>query len=66
MVTEFGRDVLRLSGEEIERLEHAVRQGDLSPVMKSYEADMRAPIQSMLFGSMLRSAFIQIQKVGEY
>jgi hypothetical protein len=63
MVVEFGRDELHLSPEQLVLLEKSVHDGNISSVMRSFEVDMKAPIQSMLFGSMLRSVFIQIQKV---
>ena len=62
MVVEFGRDELQLSSEQLVQLERGVHDGDLSAVMRSFENDMKAPIKSLLFGTMLRSVFIQVQK----
>ena len=39
-----------------------VREGDLTPVLKAYERDLRAPLAGTVRGDLIRTLLIQIQK----
>ncbi|KAK6532272.1 Nuclear control of ATPase protein 2 [Arthrobotrys megalospora] len=51
-----------LSPAEIELIRENVKQGDLTPVLRVYEQDMKKPIRGAITGELLRSLLIQIQK----
>jgi nuclear control of ATPase protein 2 len=71
MVVEFARDnkeylpPIDSSSPPIDPLDfvrEGVRDGDLSPVLRAYEADLRTPLKSALTGTLIRTLLIQIQK----
>ena len=39
-----------------------VREGDLTPVLKAYERDLRKPFMGTVRGDLVRALLIQIQK----
>ncbi|KAF3193544.1 Nuclear control of ATPase protein 2 [Orbilia oligospora] len=51
-----------LTPAEIELIRENVKQGDLTPVLRVYEQDMKKPIRGAVTGELLRSLLIQIQK----
>jgi nuclear-control-of-ATPase protein 2 len=52
----------QLSAAEIEAVRHNVKQGDLTPVLKAYEQDLRTPFRGAIRGELVRALLIQIQK----
>lgn len=62
MVTDFTADKYGTSGPELQAVAARVREGDLTQVLKVYEAEMKSPVKSMVSGSLIRSLLIQIQK----
>ncbi|KAK2760384.1 Nuclear control of ATPase protein 2 [Arachnomyces sp. PD_36] len=50
------------SQAEIESLRLRVKEGDLTPVLKAYERDLRQPLVGTLRGDLIRTLLIQIQK----
>lgn len=69
MVVEFAQDNKQYlpSGapevnEALEVVRSGVREGDLSPVLRAYESDLRTPLRSALTGTLVRALLIQIQK----
>lgn len=62
MVTDFTADKYGTSGAELQAVAARVREGDLTPVLKVYENEMKSPVKSMASGSLIRSLLIQIQK----
>lgn len=63
MVVEFAQDNPQWavsSDPEITR--SLARDGDLTPVLKAYEDNIRSPLRSAVTGSLVRSLLIQIQK----
>lgn len=42
MVVDLGRDYYHMSGPELERLGQKVRGGDMEPVLRLYENEMKA------------------------
>lgn len=62
MVRAFGEDQLRLSGPELEASLERAQHGDLTGVMERYERDIRAPLRSLVGGSLVRTVLIQVQK----
>ena len=51
-----------LSEAEIEVVRAKVREGDLTPVLKAYERDLRKPFLGTVRGDLVRALLIQIQK----
>ncbi|KAF3910492.1 hypothetical protein ABW20_dc0110591 [Dactylellina cionopaga] len=51
-----------LTPQQIEIIRENVKQGDLTPVLKVYEQDLKKPIRGAVTGELLRSLLIQIQK----
>jgi nuclear-control-of-ATPase protein 2 len=62
MALSLARDKLYYSPSQLENLSNAVRQGDLTPILRIYEEDIRTPVKSAVSGTLLRSLFIQVQK----
>ncbi|RMJ21049.1 hypothetical protein PHISP_08080 [Aspergillus sp. HF37] len=50
------------AGADMEVLASKVREGDLTPVLKAYERDLRAPFSGTVRGDLVRALLIQIQK----
>ncbi|KAK6543326.1 Nuclear control of ATPase protein 2 [Orbilia ellipsospora] len=51
-----------LTPQQIDLIRENVKQGDLTPVLKVYEQDLKKPIRGAVTGELLRSLLIQIQK----
>lgn len=51
-----------LNEVEIEQVRAKVRQGDLTPVLKAYERDLRKPFMGTIRGNLIRALLIQVQK----
>ena len=67
MVTEFALDHPdnssgKLSPQDTADIRAKVREGDLTPVLKAYERDLRRPVMGTLRGDLIRALLIQIQK----
>lgn len=63
MSLSIAREKLNYSQEQLDELSRQIRVGDLTPVLKIYEEDIKSPLKSIVAGSLLRSVFIQVQKV---
>ena len=67
MVVDFAIDNPDTSGAplnevQIAELRAKVKEGDLTPVLKAYERDLRKPFMGTLRGDLVRALLIQIQK----
>lgn len=67
MVIDFVRDrpesgAGTLSGDDATAIASAVQEGDLTPVLKAYERDLRSPFVGTVRGDLVRALLIQIQK----
>lgn len=62
MTLSLAKDTLHYTTSQLEVLAQQVRIGDLTPVLQAYEEDIRTPLRSALTGTLLRNAFIQVQK----
>lgn len=51
-----------LSDTQIADIRAKVKEGDLTPVLKAYEKDLRKPIMGVVRGDLVRALLIQIQK----
>lgn len=51
-----------LTAREIEVLRQNVKEGDLTPVLRAYEHDLRRPFRGAARGELVRALLIQIQK----
>jgi nuclear-control-of-ATPase protein 2 len=47
---------------EIGEIRSKVREGDVTPILKAYEKDLRRPIVGAIKGDLVRSLLIQVQK----
>ncbi|GAA6003126.1 hypothetical protein JCM10207_001761 [Rhodosporidiobolus poonsookiae] len=63
MVVDFARDEYKLGPDELAALSDKVRSGDLTPVLKAWEKEIKSPIRSAVGGSLIRTLLIQVQKV---
>lgn len=62
MSLSLAKDHLNYSDVQLRELSAQVKVGDITPVLKLYEQDIRAPMKSAVTGTLLRTLFIQIQK----
>ncbi|KAG8903599.1 Nuclear control of ATPase protein 2 [Tulasnella sp. 403] len=62
MVLSLAKEKLNYSQEQLETLSYQVRQGDLTPVLKIYEQDIKSPLSSIFTGNLVRSLLIQVHK----
>lgn len=51
-----------LTEAEVAAVRDKVRQGDLTPVLRAYERDLRKPIVGTVKGDLIRALLIQVQK----
>ncbi len=47
---------------EIATLRTRIREGDLTPVLRAYEQDLKRPFMGTIRGNLVRALLIQIQK----
>ena len=47
---------------EISEVRAKIKEGDLTPVLKAYEKDLRSPFIGIIWGDLIRALLIQIQK----
>ncbi|KAI9451392.1 NCA2-domain-containing protein [Russula earlei] len=62
MALSLARDKLSYSQTQLDDLSNKLRIGDLTPILQIYEEDIKSPVRSAVAGTLLRSAFIQVQK----
>lgn len=67
MVIDFVRDrpdpnQTTFTAADTAAISNAVKEGDLTPVLKAYERDLRAPFSGTVRGDLVRALLIQIQK----
>ncbi|KAM3084184.1 Nuclear control of ATPase protein 2 [Clarireedia jacksonii] len=70
MVVDFARDNPEaanvgqgtLSETQISEIRAKVKEGDLTPVLRAYEKDMRNPFKGTVRGDLIRTLLIQVQK----
>jgi nuclear-control-of-ATPase protein 2 len=61
MALSLAKDKLNYSPAQLDDLSNKLRFGDLTPILQIYE-DIKRPVRSTVSGTLLRSAFIQVQK----
>lgn len=67
MVVDFATDHPNETGtnyteSEIEIIRAKVKEGDLTPVLRAYERDLRKPFVGTIRGDLIRALLIQVQK----
>lgn len=64
MVVDFVRDRpdLHPGVTDTTEIVNSVKEGDLTPVLKAYERDLRSPFVGTVKGDLIRALLIQIQK----
>ncbi|KAJ5770779.1 uncharacterized protein N7511_002830 [Penicillium nucicola] len=64
MVVDFVRDRpdLHEGVADTTAIVNSVKEGDLTPVLKAYERDLRSPLVGTVRGDLIRALLIQIQK----
>ncbi|THV03904.1 NCA2-domain-containing protein [Dendrothele bispora CBS 962.96] len=58
----LAKEQLHYGPEQLEQLSQRIKVGDLTPILKLYEDDIRSPLKSAVTGTLLRTVFIQVQK----
>ncbi|KAH9909077.1 ATP synthase regulation protein NCA2 [Xylariomycetidae sp. FL2044] len=69
MVVDFATDkpsaatgATSLSASEVAEIRARVREGDLTPILRAYEKDLRSPFVGAVRGDLVRTLLIQVQK----
>jgi nuclear control of ATPase protein 2 len=62
MALSLAREKLNYSSTQLDELSSKLRLGDLTPILEIYEEDIKNPVRSAISGTLLRSAFVQVQK----
>ncbi|GAM19538.1 hypothetical protein SAMD00019534_027130 [Acytostelium subglobosum LB1] len=62
MVVDYSKKNSTLSKDEVQHLVEMVARGDISSVMKPYEANIEAPLRNLVFGDLVQLLLIQVQK----
>ena len=62
MALALAKEKLYYSPSQLKNFSDAIQQGDLTPILRIYEEDIRTPVKSAVTGTLLRSLFIQVQK----
>ena len=62
MALSLAKDKLNYSATQLDHLSKQIRLGDLTPILRIYEEDIKSPIKSAATGTLLRSVFVQVQK----
>ena len=63
MVVDFSKDHNHsLTQTQLQVIHDNVKEGDLTPVLKSYEMDLRRPFVGTVRGDLIRALLIQVQK----
>ena len=52
----------RLDRQAIEAIRAGIKEGDLTPVLRAYERDIRHPLRGAVVGNLARALLIQVQK----
>lgn len=60
MARSLASDHLRYTSSQLDDLSAKIRLGDLTPVLKLYEEDIKSPFKSAVGGTLLRTVFIQV------
>jgi len=62
MALSLAKDKLNYSPAQLDDLSNKLRHGDLTAILRIYEEGIKSPVRSAIFGTLLRSLFIQVQK----
>jgi nuclear control of ATPase protein 2 len=70
MVVDFAKDntqylptdISSSTFDAMEIVRRGVKEGDLSPVLRAYENDLKTPVRSAISGTLVRTLLIQVQK----
>ncbi|KAI0013130.1 ATP synthase regulation protein NCA2 [Xylariaceae sp. FL0662B] len=68
MVVEFALDKPNAAGEsavsesQVAEIKAKVREGDVTPILRAYERDLRSPFMGAVRGDLVRTLLIQVQK----
>ncbi|EEB05415.1 hypothetical protein SJAG_00428 [Schizosaccharomyces japonicus yFS275] len=62
MVVDFVRDTQFSGDVDVNAVQAAVRQGDVTPVLEVYEREMKTPLRRIVRGKLVRALLIQLQK----
>ncbi|KAI9297158.1 NCA2-domain-containing protein [Neoconidiobolus thromboides FSU 785] len=63
MVNSFVINNNLISSNELNKLNEQIKVGDLTVVLKEYEKELQYPINNLLFGNLIQTLLIQIQKM---
>lgn len=51
-----------MSDTEVAEIRAKVREGDVTPILRAYENDLRSPLKGTIRGDLVRTVLIQVQK----
>ena len=63
MATALSLEKLNYNDVQVAELALKIREGDLTPILRVYEEDIKQPIRSAIMGTLIRSLLIQVQKM---
>ncbi|KAG0226785.1 Nuclear control of ATPase protein 2 [Actinomortierella wolfii] len=62
MVLDFGQHHYQLTEDQLQAISEAVKNGDISIVMKAYEKELKTPLKGAVAGHLIQTLLIQVQK----
>ncbi|KIJ64535.1 hypothetical protein HYDPIDRAFT_28474 [Hydnomerulius pinastri MD-312] len=62
MTLALAQEKLGYDQTQLAALSQQIRLGDLTPILRIYEEDIKSPVKSAVAGTLLRSLFVQVQK----
>ena len=62
MAESLARDRLSFTPDQLLQLNEQIAAGDLGPVLRIYEDEMRTPLRSAIAGNLVRALLIQVHK----
>lgn len=62
MVVDFALDNSTISETQVAEIRAKVREGDVTPILRAYEKDLRKPFIGAVRGDLVRTLLIQVQK----
>jgi len=63
MATALSLEKLNYNDVQVGEMALKMREGDLTPIPRVYEQDIKQPIRSAIMGTLNRSLLIQVQKM---
>jgi nuclear-control-of-ATPase protein 2 len=62
MALSLAQEKLHYTPQQLASLSQQIRVGDLTPIWRMYEEDIKSPWKSAVVGTLVRSLLIHVQK----